>query len=208
MWYNISITFRNTRITVVVFFFTLITTFDLLRGGLIEDIVSAHKDAMMQIAYRYTQNKQDAEDVVQNTFIKIYRHINNFSGKKHEEIRPLIVIYTKRTAIDFLRKRSRQVPQIPLAYINTDGEETELELEDQDMVLDDIVLKKEAYQILGKGIDALSEEERHLIQLKYRYRMTNKEIAAVLHIAESTVSTRLKKVKETLKIYMEETYHG
>lgn len=197
----------DTERLVTMFLLTIISTFDIINGGFIEKLVDEHKDRMVGIAMKYTHNQQDAEDVVQETFLKIYRHVKDFKKVDCEEVIPLIVIYTKRTAIDFLRKKKRQVPQVSSTYVDEDGEMKDYDYDDNGLTLDEIMIERETTKILGNHIDALTEEQRHIILLKYWYDKKDKDIAKIMGISETAVSTRLSRIKALLRERMEEESH-
>ena len=166
-------------------------------------LVREHSGRMFSVAYELLEsrgrpNREDAFDIVQDTFIKIYKNIARFYGLGREEIIPLIVIYTRNTAKDFLKRRSNRL-HLPLFYTNDDEEETELSLPDDAPLPDEVVIRRETVDRTAAAIDALPETQRHAVLLKYRYGYTDREIAKILCISETAVSSRLNRAREALK---------
>jgi len=183
------------------FLFTMIT--DPADEVFFEALVREYSGRMLSIAYdllesRGRPNREDARDIVQDTFIKIFRNIERFYGLGREEIIPLIVIYTRNTAKDFIKRKSNRL-HLPLFFTDDEDEETELALPDDAPLPDEIVIRRETVDRTAAAIDALPETQRHAVLLKYRYGYTDREIAKILCISETAVSSRLNRARETLK---------
>ena len=153
---------------------------------------------LYSIALRYVRNHHDAEEIVQDTFLKIYKVIEKVHNLPREKIAPFIVICTKRTVIDFFRKKKKQVKIIDIIY-DDDGEENEYEAADDSPLPDEIVISKERAMNLGRCIDSLSEKQRHIILLRYYYGLSEKEIAGLMSMTESAVSSCVDRAKKSLR---------
>lgn len=193
------------------FILTMLAVIDPSNGDFFGELVETYSDKVFAIAYKtlakYGQeNRSDAEDIVQETFIKIFKNIKRFYDLEREEIIPLLVIYTRNTAIDFLRKRKHKFREIPL-YLGEDEEERELEIADGNPLPDELVVRKELIEQCASCIDELPEEQRAVILLKYRYGYKDREIASVLGISESAVSSRLNRARETIRKKMGEYFN-
>lgn len=110
----------------------------------------------------------------------------------------MIVIYTKNTSIDFLRKQSRRIKSSSLSY-EDDDEIIEYEVPDVLNTPDNIIIDKELKERLGKYVGQLPDSQREVIILKYYYNKKDKEIAEILNINESAVSSRLNRAKSKLR---------
>lgn len=151
-----------------------------------------------RISMKIVKNSLDAEDVTQTTFLKIYRSIEKFRDLPPTEIAPLIVVYSRNTAKDFMRKKQRQVETVDMQY---DGEDASLE---HDFVAPDaepekLLIDKERTNTLAQYIDALPEKQRHVILLRYRYGLSEKETADAMSMSETAVSSCLLRAKKTLR---------
>ena len=171
---------------------------DVVNGDFFESIFEEHSDHAYKIAYSYANNIEDAKDIVQDTFLKVYLHIRDFQKLTREEIIALIVIYTKNTSLDHLRKKTRRIKSDTLTY---DNEEkiTEYEIPDVQDTPEEIIVNREIGERLGKYIGLLPEAQREVILLKYYYNRKDKEIAEILNIDESAVSSRVNRAKVKLR---------
>lgn len=180
---------------------TLIAALDSVNGDFFDELVQTHKNRVYAIACKMLGSKEDAEDVVQETFLKAYRSIEKFYDLEREEIIPLLVIYTKNTVRDYLRKHKNKGRSILLVY-DEDGEEREYEIPDDAMSLEETVINRENCKRMGSYIDALPESQRHVVLLKYKYVLKDREIAKLLGISETAVSSRLNRARDALRKMM------
>lgn len=171
-------------------------------GDFFDSLVEEHAGRMFTVAFdllesRGRPNREDAKDIVQDTFIKIYKNISRFYDLDREEIIPLLVIYTRNTAKDFIKRKSNRL-HLPLFTV-MDDEEEELPIADTAPLPEEVVIRQETVDRTAAAIDSLPETQRHAVLLKYRYGYTDREIAKILCISETAVSSRLNRARESLK---------
>lgn len=188
------------------FILTLIAALDPINGDFFEELVNEHGDYLYAIAYKMLGNKEDSEDMVQETFIKVYRTIEKFYNLSREETISLLVIYTKNTVRDFYRRNKCRIKTTSL-FIEEGDEELEHDILDPAPAPEQIFITKEKMQRFAGYIDALPEAQRHAILLKYRYNLMDKEMAKVMGISETAVSSRLNRARESLRKMMGEDFH-
>lgn len=169
------------------------------REALFLALYEAHHARLYAIAYRILCHTEDAEDALQDSFAKVYAHLAHFRGLPPHEQEALLVIYTKHTAIDCLRRRRRQGRIVPLEYEDEDGNAAVYAIPDPAPQPEEIVVAKETAQHVAKLIEGLPDGQRDVILLKYRYHMKAKEIARVLGISRGAVEARVDRAKRTLK---------
>lgn len=189
------------------FFLLFLASLDPINGDLFKHLYFTYSIEMYRIAMNRVSNKEDAEDVVQDTYRKVFQNIKRFYDLDEESTVKLLIIYTVNTAKDLLRKKSRRIKAISLEY-EEDEEEKTYEIPDTSEIPEDVFIKKEAWTKMASLIDELSEAQRHAIILKYSYRMCNREIAKILCISETAVSSRLSRARIALKKKMEVEYYG
>lgn len=146
---------------------------------------------MMGVCMRYSRDQDEAQDIVQNGFIKIFNKIEvyNFEGSLEGWIRRIMV----NTAIDHIRKNKRDPFSIE--------DEDRIESADVDNVFvqeeeEEIKIKAE---IAMKAISKLSPAYRTVFNLYVIEGFTHKEIAEYLGISEGTSKSNLAKAKQKLK---------
>lgn len=172
-----------------------------------DKLTDEYSDRIFSIAYgtlaKYGKaNRADAEDITQDTLIKILKNIKRFYGLEREDLIPLIVIYTRNTAIDFLRRQKRGFG----LFAKNDNDDREFDIPDPSPLPDELVIRNETIDRCAECIDALPESQRAAVILKYRYGYRDREIASVLGIRESAVSSRLNRARETIRKMMGEYF--
>lgn len=191
---------------------TLITILDPINGDFLDALMTEHGDKMFSIAYnllreRGKESREDAEELTQETFIKVYLHIGRFHGITSEDTKKLLTIYTKNTVKDFLKKAEHRYEKVPLSY-DAEGETQVYDIPDMSNNPEEIIINREKIIDTSYFIDKLPEGQRQVILLKYHYGYKNKEIAQVLNISPSNVSSRLERAKEALYKMMQEEQNG
>lgn len=168
-----------------------------------ESLVRKYEKLVSTCAYSIVGNTEDALDVSQETFLKVYKSIGSFKGES--EFSTWIYRIAKNTALDFVRRRKQNT-----VSIDSSGEENEgfdIADESESASPEKKVLQKEKVQILRKAIDALSEEHREIIILRDMNDYSYEAIAESLGIETGTVKSRLFRAREQLrKILLKENY--
>jgi len=136
----------------------------------------------LRTVYSMTRNKADASDIVQETFIKVYRHIESFQeDKSFKAWFYRILINETRT---FMARKSRQAIAVEeekvLDYF---AEQTDNESDEQ----------------LYSALAELRATDRSILMLKYIIGFKEKEIAEMLELNINTVKSRLYQARNRLK---------
>lgn len=150
------------------------------------ETVLSYKDMVYRIAFAQCPCRQDAEDVFQDVFFKLYSFEADFSDEEH--LKSWLIRVTlncckllKRSA--WFRKRAELTEDIP-----ADGESTE---------------DSETAEAVIAAVRSLSEKYRPIVMMYYYDEMSCEEIAEVLKMNCGTVRTRLKRAREKLKKELE-----
>ena len=186
--------------------------FFLLLGALNEDdrdfvlaLYERYGDFLYKTAYDILKNQSDAEDAVQDVMCKIIKHLESSSER---DIQNQIVIYissiARNTAIDAYRKRARTMQKETGLYIQTeDGEETAVELEDEDADIEDIAVTKETRAAVQHALLTLSRDLQDAVNLVYLCGYSCVEAADVLCISDNAVRARIFKARKKLRAMLE-----
>ena len=143
---------------------------------------------------------EDAEDILQHTFIDVWRNVKRFHGLDRDQTIALLVKYARNRAIDFLRNKQRRIQTIPSLYEDDEGEtQKERDIPDYSQNPETIMLEKTHLQKLASYVELLSDEQREVLELKYGNGMSNIEIAEVLLISVESVNSRIYRVKQALQ---------
>lgn len=150
------------------------------RKKILEDYILENKEKFYHIAYSYTQNKEDAFDIIQESIYKAFKMVSSL--KQPEYIKTWFYKILIHTAVDLIRKNKK--------YILLDEPYMTVEKSYCDRY-EDIDLKK--------ILDNLPHEQRTIIILRYFEDLKLQEIADILNENLSTVKNRLYKALKNLK---------
>lgn len=151
----------------------------------IDTIFERYCDTVYRLAYSYLKNTADAEDVVQDVFVKRMQCSKRFRDEEHEKAWLLRV--TINRAKDLLKSHwvTRRDPEEKIHW----GNSLEMDYEKKEIL----------EQVL-----TLPEKCKVAVYLHYFEGYTSKEIGRILHCTESAVRMRLKKGRELLKMELED----
>lgn len=151
-------------------------------------VVYKYAETIFRVAYSYCNNRCDAEDVVQNVFLKLLKYNKDFNDDEH--IKKWLIKVTaneaKNACTSFWKKRI-----VPLEEFDSDRTE---EFED------------EQKSNLFEAIHKLKEKYRIIVHLYYYEDYSVREISALLNIKETTVQTRLMRARLKLKELLKEEW--
>jgi len=149
----------------------------------IEEIVEKHSDMLLRVAFTYMKNISDAEDIVQEVFLRLVREYPSFENDEHEKawlIRVAVNLSKNRLKTAWFRKTE---PIYDMAVNFTDEEK---------FVMDAVM--------------ELPSKYRTVILLYYHEGYSIKEIAKILAKKESTISSRLQRARARLKTKLKEDF--
>ena len=140
---------------------------------------------MFYVAMRFLKNPDDAEDIVQESFIRAFQKINQYKGEVTFGAWLKKIVVNK--SIDFLKSRQLKTVELNEGYMKV--------VEDEDWSVDDTVTIK----VVMQAITALPEKYRYVVQLFLVEGYDHNEISEILDISYSTCRTRLLRGKGQLK---------
>lgn len=145
-----------------------------------EQYYNLYSQELFGIAYSYTRNKSDSEDIIQNVFVKMIVSKKKFKSDK--DLKYWLIRLTMNESIDLLRK-----------------ERKENELKEPEMVYTLPDNSTSEYPDLLYYISKLEDKYRRVIILYYYNNYSNKEIAELLGIKEDNVRKLLERGRNLLK---------
>ena len=165
-------------------------------GRAFEHIVLATESAVYNLALSILKRKEDAEDVTQETYLRLWRAITDTSI---ESPKSYILRTARNLALDVIRKNSRH-EDVDTVVQGAD-EEFEIEPEDTDPAArpDLAYLQKMESQAVRESINELPTSARELIILRDLEGLPYSEIASVLGIPEGTLKSKLFRARERLR---------
>lgn len=148
---------------------------------------------VFRVAWSVLLNAHDAEDAVQETFLKLYRH-GGWQHAKNE--RAFLARVAWRTAID---RRRASAATSALSIVPTSETETPLDPPSPQSDPEQTMAAANEHAVIHAMIDALPEELRVPLALSAFEEMNSREIGRILGIPEGTVRTRLQRAREVLR---------
>ncbi|MBU6430996.1 MAG: sigma-70 family RNA polymerase sigma factor [Patescibacteria group bacterium] len=170
---------------------------DYLNGddGAIAVLIDRHLKTVFSFTYRLVRNKENAEDIAQDTFLKMWRNLKKY--RPGENFKTWLFTIARNAAIDFLRKKKS------LAFSDfedDDGENAFIEtLTDPEPLPDEIFAKAEEENVLDEALNKLSLPHRETLLLRYSERLTFDEIGKILGQSINTVKSRHRRAVENLR---------
>lgn len=165
-------------------------------GRAFEQIVTATESAVYNLALSLLKRKEDAEDVTQETYLRLWRAITDTSI---ESPKFYILRTARNLALDVIRKNSRQ--EDVDTVIQGAEEEFNFELEDTDPASrpDIAYLQKAEKETVRQSINELPTSARELIILRDLEGLPYSEISELLGISEGTLKSKLFRARERLR---------
>lgn len=161
-------------------------------------LVDRYKDMIFTLSLKMLQNREEAEEAAQDTFIKTYKSLNRFKGDS--KFSTWIYKITYNNCLDRLKKQKRNRPVVAI------DEFTEHQVKSLMNVLETIE-ENERKEMIKNCLDLLPAEESFLLTLYYFNENSLKEISSIIGINENNVKIKLfrsrKKLAGILKIKLE-----
>ena len=158
-------------------------------------IYEKYKNTMYYVAYDISKNQHDAEDIVENSLIKVIDILNDIDSEDIDKPRGknLMITITKNTAIDFMRKREKS--PVPCEYIEDYRTEKSTE---------DLYIEIESYHEVITCIDEMYDKYKDVLRLRILHHLSSKEAGKILNISEYSVNVRFMRAKAILAKKLEE----
>lgn len=168
-----------------------------------ETLIARSKRQAFNLAYRMTGNRDAAEDLVQEAYLRAYRSFDRYNRSLPFE-NWLFRILTN-LFVDSLRRRPKQMPlSLDRAMTSAEGDdEYSFEIPDHDSDPEQIVLKDVMDENLQEGLDALPKHFRTAVLLCDVEDMSYEEIAQAMHTSVGTVRSRIHRGRRLLRKHME-----
>jgi RNA polymerase sigma-70 factor (ECF subfamily) len=150
------------------------------------ELVKRYKDRLLNFVFRYFNNREQAEDVVQDTLIKLYTHASYY--KNIAKFSTWIFTIAKNNALTELRKNKRKQTD---SLWTDDGKVIDINSNDQ--TLDRRVQNEIAVDQLNKFLDEISENFRMAVVLRDFQELSYDEISKILEIPIGTIKSRINR---------------
>ena len=154
-----------------------------------ETAVLPHLDAAYNLARWLTRNEADAEDVVQEAYLRAFRFFGGFHG---EDGRAWLLEIVRNTSYTWMQRNRSPELNMPL-------DDEPREVEGDDLNPEELLLQKADAQTLRQAVEELPLEFREVLVLRELDEMSYKQIAAVADLPLGTVMSRLARARKRLQ---------
>src|SRR5215467_4956332 len=129
-------------------------------------LVERHSRSVFRLAYRLTGNEQDAEDVVQETFLRAYKQLRNFESRA--SFGTWLYRIAANYSLDLIRARKRHQENRPAGYADVNGEaDALLSIPAPEPGPDRVAYSAQLEHRISSAMAALSEQERSAFVLRH-----------------------------------------
>ncbi len=162
-------------------------------------LVERHSRSIFRLAYRMTGNEHDAEEVVQETFLKAYRRLNRFESRSN--FGTWLYRIGVNCSLDLMRKRRSDVERRDSDA--PEGSEAQRELVSPDPTPDRLLLSAELGRQVAKALGALSPTERAAFLLRHFEGQSIEEIGQALGLRMSATKNSVFRAVQKLRRALE-----
>jgi RNA polymerase sigma-70 factor, ECF subfamily len=169
-------------------------------------LVEKYETRVYNLARKMMRDQQDAEDVLQETFISVFRHLKDFQGDSSFST----WLYRIATNASLMKLRGRRTPPLSLDEPVESDNASALprEIVDWGITPEEALLSGEVRMQMDAAVDALPESLRAVFVLRDLEGLSVQETADVLSISVPNVKTRLHRarlmLRESLSVYFKE----
>ncbi len=165
--------------------------------GAFAELVRRYEGKIFRLAQHITQNREDAEDVLQETFLKAYEHLDQFQG--NSKFYTWIVRIAVNQALMKLRKRKTDHSVSIDDTIDTGEDTVAREIAAWDENPEERYSREELNEILASAIDSLAPPYRTVFVLRDIEDLSTEETAEALDLSVPAVKSRLLRARLQLR---------
>jgi len=162
------------------------------------EIVKRYQSFVFTIALRYTPNREDAEEIAQDCFVKAYRSLSDFRGDAKFSTWLYTIVTT--TCLTFLRKKKLETHSLDNEKVFEAADSLDSGFRANQ------VEQKSKVTMVNKAITLLSPDDAQIITLFYKGEQSLEEIGQIMGLEPNTVKVRLHRARQRLREKMEKHF--
>ena len=168
-------------------------------------LVRRHQQRAFNVAYQLLRNREDATEVAQDAFVRIYRSLHGFRGEcEFTTWLHQIVVNLARNKHRWWKRRGKQITVSLDRPMDTAEGEMPLQTAASVDAPDVRAVKSEFVELLGRKMNELPHKFREVLVLRNVEDLSYEQIATVLNCSVGTVKSRIARAREELRKRMEE----
>ncbi len=158
-------------------------------------LVKRYEQYVFTLALRFVKNREDADEVAQDCFLRAFRYLPEFRGEAKFTTWLYRIVYS--TSMNFLRKQNPDIQSL-------DDEERPIRLKDEGMPDASVSMEREDRNVaLQHAISLLSADDAGIITLFYMYEHSLEEICDIMGLTMTNAKTKLCRARQRLKTIVE-----
>jgi RNA polymerase sigma-70 factor (ECF subfamily) len=157
-------------------------------------LVEKHKEMVFSIALKILHNREDAEEVAQDTFVKAYQSLSGFKNEAKFSTWLYRIVYN--SAISKVRKKKLELSPLDDSTINNYSDDSM----DSNFFL---VQEPDQFELLQKALQSLPEDENVIVSLFYQNDHSIEDISAITGLTVANVKVKLHRIRKKLYIEMQ-----
>jgi RNA polymerase sigma-70 factor, ECF subfamily len=168
-----------------------------------EVLLTKHRKPIYNFILRFVGDKETAEDVLQETFMRVIRGAETY--KRQAKFTTWVYTIARNLCVDMSRRRKhRKHASLDAPIGSDDNSGTLLDVvPSTDMSSERQTINKQLHAEMQRAIDALQEDQREVFVLREFMDMPFKEIAEVVGVSENTIKSRMRYALEKLRLELD-----
>lgn len=163
------------------------------------ELMRKYRDSIFNLIYRIIRDREQVEDLTQETFVKAFASIRNFN--REFAFSTWLYKIATNSSIDYIRKKKLQTLSINKPISHEDSDYT-FELPDSTYEPDKYIIQRQKSKVIADAIEKLPPKYRQVIVLRHNEERDYAEIAKILKIPIGTVKAHIFRARELLYKYL------
>ncbi|MCH1981824.1 RNA polymerase sigma factor [Ruminococcus sp. OA3] len=166
---------------------------------LLEQLYSRYEQKMYQVAFAVLGQEQQAEDAVQDAFVKLTKYLKRIKDVESDKTKRLLIRIIRTTSIDQYRRNQRDAKRLTSEDALASGK----------MISMDEMMQAEDRQMIRRLLQKVPQDYLEIIKLRCYFEVSNREAAQILEISEDAAAKRLERARKYVQDKMgDEEYEG
>ena len=166
--------------------------------ALYAQLVLRYQSYVFTLVLRFTDNREDAEEISQDVFVKAYRSLADFRGDA--KFSTWLYTIVRTSCITFLRKKRLETTSL-------DNERTSIQVESRESGFTaNAIEQKSKHAMVNTAIRMLSPDDTQILTLFYKGEQSLEEIGRVMRLDPNTIKVKLHRARNRLKEKMEKHF--
>jgi RNA polymerase sigma-70 factor (ECF subfamily) len=169
-----------------------------------DDLVKRYGGRLLTVAMRITKNREDAEDVVQDSFVKVFRKIDSFRGASKFSSWLIRIVINR--ALMLVRGNTQNFVSIDEG-VEVGNKAKRPEITAGGYTPEQLCVQRE-FEVVVLNLEKVRKSSRRVMELRLKHDLSETEIAQVLNLTLSAVKARLYRGRVDLRVAMRRSFYS